>query len=56
MRTAMIVILSGIVSSGVAAAQVKTTGGLVKGTASADGGVRVFKGDLWRHLVPPARQ
>jgi para-nitrobenzyl esterase len=30
--------------SSVATAQVKTTGGLVKGTASADGKVRIFKG------------
>jgi para-nitrobenzyl esterase len=33
-----------IASTGVVTAQVKTTGGVVKGTAGADGRVRIFKG------------
>jgi para-nitrobenzyl esterase len=41
---ATIVVMSIIVTSGVAVAQVKTAGGLVKGSTSVDGRVRVFRG------------
>ena len=44
LRTAVLVLTAGIVASGVATAQVKTTGGLVQGTSIADGTIRVFKG------------
>jgi para-nitrobenzyl esterase len=38
------VLMCGIASSGEAAAQVKTAAGLVKGTTSGDGRIRIFKG------------
>jgi para-nitrobenzyl esterase len=41
---ATIVVMSILVTSGVAVAQVKTAAGLVKGSTSADGRVRVFRG------------
>ena len=44
LRTAMIVLLTTIVSSGLAGAQVKTVSGAVKGTTSTDGRLRIFKG------------
>ena len=43
-RMATIVFLASLAMTTVAAAQVKTTGGLVKGTTSTDGRIRVFKG------------
>jgi para-nitrobenzyl esterase len=61
LATAMIAVFSG---GGVASAQVKTTSGLVKGTASADGRIRIFKGipyaappvgdRRWKEPQPPA--
>ena len=51
-RLAGMVLAGGLASSGVAAAQVKTTGGLVKGTTSDDGKLRVFKGIPY--AAPPA--
>ena len=55
-RTATVALLTSIAMSGVAAAQVKTTGGLLKGTTGADGRIRVFKGipfaDASRRRVP----
>jgi para-nitrobenzyl esterase len=38
------VLMAAFGASGIAAAQVKTAGGLVQGTTSADGQIRVFKG------------
>ena len=38
------VLMCGIASGGEAAAQVKTATGLVKGTTSSDGRIRIFKG------------
>ena len=43
-RMATIIFLTTTAMSTVAAAQVKTTGGLVKGTASTDGQIRAFRG------------
>jgi para-nitrobenzyl esterase len=43
-RNAMIVVLASAMWTGAANAQVKTSGGLVKGTTSADGRIRIFKG------------
>ena len=61
---AAIVLVASIVSCGVAAAQVETDAGLVKGTTSADGRIRIFKGipyaappvgDFrWKEPRPPA--
>ncbi len=42
--TATVAIAAFIAGSGVALAQVKTTGGLVRGTATQDGRIRIFKG------------
>jgi para-nitrobenzyl esterase len=44
LRTATFALLTSIAMSGAAAAQVKTTGGLLTGTKSADGRIRIFKG------------
>ena len=44
LRTATFALLTSIAMSGAAAAQVKTAGGLLKGTTSADGRIRIFKG------------
>jgi len=43
-RTATMMLVCGLASSGEAAAQVKTATGLVKGTTSSDGSLRIFKG------------
>ena len=50
-RTLMIALLTSMVTIGTAAAQVKTSGGLVKGTTSTDGRIRIFKGIPF--AVPP---
>src|SRR5262245_33503101 len=44
LRTAAIVLMSGVVTAGTAGAQIETASGLVKGSTSADGRVRVFRG------------
>ena len=44
LRTATFAVVTTISMSAAAAAQVKTTGGLVKGTTSADGRIRIFRG------------
>ena len=44
LRTATFALVMTISMSAAAAAQVKTTGGFVKGTTSADGRIRIFKG------------
>ncbi len=44
LRTATFAVVMTISMSAAAAAQVKTTGGLVKGTTSADGRIRIFRG------------
>jgi para-nitrobenzyl esterase len=44
LRTATIALLTSIAMSGAAVAQVKTAGGLLKGTIGADGRIRIFKG------------
>ena len=44
LRTATFAVVMTISMSAAAAAQVRTTGGLVKGTTSADGKIRIFKG------------
>lgn len=44
LRSATFAFLTSIAMSGAAAAQVKTTGGLLKGATSADGRLHVFKG------------
>jgi para-nitrobenzyl esterase len=43
-RTAMIVVLASIFSTGIVNAQVKTTNGELKGSATRDGRLRIFKG------------
>jgi para-nitrobenzyl esterase len=65
MRTAAILAACGLASSGQAAAQVKIAAGLVEGTSSSDGRIRIFKGipfaappvgDLrWKEPRPAAR-
>jgi para-nitrobenzyl esterase len=65
MRTAAILAACGLASSGQAAAQVKTAAGLVEGTSTSDGRIRIFKGipfgappvgDLrWKEPQPAAR-
>ena len=44
LRTGTIALVTSLAMTGAAAAPVKTTGGLVKGTSSADGLIRIFKG------------
>src|SRR5512144_1591282 len=42
--TAALVLMGALGASGAGSAQVKTTGGAVQGTPSANGAIRVFKG------------
>jgi para-nitrobenzyl esterase len=43
-RTSALIVACGLAASGQAAAQVKTATGLVEGTTSSDGRIRIFKG------------
>jgi para-nitrobenzyl esterase len=53
-RLAGMVLAAGLASGGLATAQVKTAGGLVRGSASGDGKLRIFKGIPY--AAPPVGQ